>query len=176
VRDFWGESIRRFWDNCFASEGCLGGAIWGAIDEVFMLPDSPVGYGEWGIVDGWRRPKPEYWLAKKAYSPIHVSDSQSATPDRGSPLTLPVQNRFDHTDLNELTINWSVGPDSGRVTPSSLPPHKSGTLAIPGARLAKWRRAEPEVLSPGGILGDEFNLPLGGRPRFSPKFRVRLRR
>ncbi len=161
VRDFWGSSIRRFWDNCFASEGCLGGAIWGAIDEVFMLPDSPVGYGEWGLVDGWRRPKPEYWLAKKAYSPIHISDAPVANPGPGQPLALPIQNRFDHTDLNELTINYSVGPDSGRVSPSSLPPHKSGTLTIPARA---WRNGDALKLKfyrPGAILVDEFNLTLG---------------
>jgi hypothetical protein len=161
VRDFWGESIRRFWDNCFASEGCLGGAIWASIDEVFMLPDSPVGYGEWGLVDGWRRPKPEYWLAKKAYSPIHISDSPVANPGPGKPLTLPIQNRFDHTDLNELTINWTVGPDSGRVTPSNLPPHESGTLSIPARA---WRNGDVlnlKLYRPGEILVDEFNLTLG---------------
>jgi len=161
VRDFWGESIRRFWDNCFASEGCLGGAIWGAIDEVFMLPDSPLGYGEWGLVDGWRRPKPEYWLAKKAYSPIHISDTPVANPGPGIPLTLPIQNRFDHTDLNELSLNWSVGTDSGQVTPSSLPPHKSGTLSIPPR---VWRNGDVVNLKfyrRGGMLVDEFNLTLG---------------
>jgi hypothetical protein len=161
VRDFWGESIRRFWDNCFNSQGCLGGAIWGAIDEVFLLPDSPVGYGEWGLVDGWRRPKPEYWLAKKAYSPIHISDGPVANPGPGQPLALPIENRFDHTDLNELKINWSVGPDSGRVTPSSLPPHKSGTLPIPAR---DWRDGEVLNLKfyrPDGLLVDKFDLTLG---------------
>jgi hypothetical protein len=161
VRDFWGESIRRFWDNCFGSEGCLGGSIWGAIDEVFMLPGSPLGYGEWGLVDGWRRPKPEYWLAKKAYSPIHIRDAPVANPGPGSPLTLPIQNRFDHTDLNQLTINWSVGPDSGTLTLFNLPPHQSGTLSIPGRA---WRNGDVLNLKfyrPGGVLVDEFNLTLG---------------
>jgi hypothetical protein len=161
VRDFWGESVRRFWDNCFASEGCLGGAIWGGIDEVFMLPDSPVGYGEWGLVDGWRRLKPEYWLAKMAYSPIHISDAPVANPGPGKPLALPIQNRFDHTNLNELTVNWSAGPDSGRVIPSSLPPHQSGTFEIPARA---WRNGEVLNLKfyrPGAILVDEFNLALG---------------
>ena len=161
VRDFWGESIRRFWDNCFASEGCLGGAIWGAIDEVFMLPDSPVGYGEWGLVDGWRRPKPEYWLAKKAYSPIHLSDNPVANPGTGKPLTLRIENRFDHTDLNELSLNWRVGTASGQLTPSSLPPHKSGMLSIPARA---WRNGEVLKLKfyrPGTIMVDEFELTLG---------------
>jgi hypothetical protein len=161
VRDYWGESVKRFWDNCFASDGCLGGAIWAAIDEVFMLPDSPVGYGEWGLVDGWRRPKPEYWLAKKAYSPVHLSDGPVANPGAGKPLLLPIQNRFDHTNLNELTVNWSVGSGSGKISPASLPPHKSGTLSLPARA---WRNGEVLNLKfyrPGAILVDEFNLTLG---------------
>jgi len=169
VRDFWGESIRRFWDNCFASEGCLGGAIWGSIDEVFMLPDSPAGYGEWGIVDGWRRPKPEYWLTKKAYSPIHISDRMVANPGPGKALSLPIQNRFDHTDLNELTINWSVGPDSGTVTHFSLPHHASGTLSIPARA---WRNGDVLNLKfyrLGGTPVDEFNLTLGRPAPVFPK-------
>jgi len=161
VRDDWGESVRRFWDNCFASDGCLGGSIWAAIDEVFMLPEAPVGYGEWGLVDGWRRPKPEYWLAKKAYSPIHISDGPVADPGSGQPLVLPIQNRFDHTDLNELTINWSVGAESGRVAPPSLPPHQSGTLVIPARAWASGEVLNLKFYRPGGILVDEFDLPVG---------------
>ena len=171
VRDFWGASIRRFWDNCFDSEGCLGGAIWGAIDEVFMLPDSPVGYGEWGLVDGWRRPKPEYWLTKKAYSPIHLSDGPVANPGSGKPLAVPIQNRFDHTDLNELTIQWSAGEDSGTVAPFSLPPHKAGTLMIPAR---EWRDGDVLDLKfyrLGGALMDEFYLTLGKPAPVFPKVR-----
>ena len=28
VSDYWGHFIKRFWENCYTSEGCLGGAIW----------------------------------------------------------------------------------------------------------------------------------------------------
>lgn len=88
VREFWGRSIDSMWINSFAVKGSLGGAIWGMIDETFMMPDTMpgyddwwginpknssinyesknIGYGEWGIVDVWRRKKPEFWSVKKS--------------------------------------------------------------------------------------------------------------
>jgi hypothetical protein len=161
VRDFWGESIKRFWENCFNSSGCLGGAIWGGIDEVFMLPESPVGYGEWGIIDGWRRRKPEYWLTKKAYSPIRIADQPVNNPGAGKPLVIPIQNWFDHTNLGELNIEWSAGADSGRITSLNVPPHAQGALTIPGRQ---WRDGEIlklKFLRLSDLLVDEYNLPVG---------------
>ena len=62
-----------------------------------------VGYGEWGIVDVWRREKSEFWGTKKAYSPVRVLKTQVGDVTRNTPILLPVFNRFDHTNLNELT-------------------------------------------------------------------------
>ena len=80
IRNFWGESIKRAWENNFDCDESIGGAIWGMIDETFLLPDSADGYGQWGILDVWRRKKPEFWHTRKAYSPVknaHNSRRQS---------------------------------------------------------------------------------------------------
>ena len=100
VRNYWGESLKAFWDAAFESDA-VGGAIWGMIDDVFMLPGSCAGYGEWGIIDGWRRRKPEFWHTKKAYSPVRVLATSIEPPPSGRPLAVPVHNRFDHTGLEE---------------------------------------------------------------------------
>jgi hypothetical protein len=130
VRNYWGESIKAFWDRTFESDG-VGGAIWGMIDEVFLLPDGPVGYGPWGIVDGWRRKKPEFWHTQKAYSPAQVLETKVKEFKTGHPLRIPVYNRFDHTNLDELEIRWSVGRRSRSMSGPAIPPHEKGEMMIP---------------------------------------------
>lgn len=131
VRDFWGQSLDRMWSNCFDSEGALGGAIWGMIDEIFLLPDTCVGYGPWGIVDIWRRPKPEFWNTKKAYSPIRLKNIRAVDFRRGEDVYLELKNRFDHTNINELKILCN-----GQVISSpDIQPHQTGILKIPGSLL-----------------------------------------
>ena len=164
VRDFWGKSIALFGDKFLTSDGCLGGSIWAGIDEVFLLPNGPGGYGEWGIIDGWRRPKPEYWLTKKAYSPIRINDREPLTIADGR-LLVPVFNAFDHTDLSELEIRWAIGKDSGHLVGVDLPPHRAGQLMIPAQHWQKEELLDIRFLGSGGLLIDHFRLLLQPRRR-----------
>jgi len=163
VRDFWGESMRQFGEAFLVSDGCLGGSIWAGIDEVFLLPGGPVGYGPWGIIDGWRREKPEYWLTRKAYSPVRIEDRPVSAPERSEALVIPIGNAFDHTNFKEVEIRWSCGGDSGRITDLDLAPHQSGYLEIPPR---KWKPGE--VLELGfyvrSEMVDQFRLPVDPRP------------
>ena len=157
VRNFWGESIRRFGDKFLSDDGCLGGSIWAGIDEVFLLPDGPVGYGPWGVIDGWRRAKPEYWLTKKAYSPIRIEDRPVAAPAKGKPLTIPITNAFDHTNLKEIEIRWKAASDSGSLEHVDVAPHESGYLEIPPRNWKPGDALELEFHT-RGISIDQFNL------------------
>lgn len=160
VREFWGKSIKRFGDKFMSSDGCLGGSIWAGIDEVFLLPDGPAGYGPWGVIDGWRREKPEYWLTKKAYSPIRIADRPIAAPREGSPLAIPIRNAFDHTNLNEIEIRWSCGSAVHQELRLDLPPHESGYVEIPAQH---WKPGDTVHLdfTKGGESIDQFKLPIG---------------
>ena len=141
-RVFWGESIKRGWDKIFDSDGALGCDIWAAVDDVFYLPQKDMekhqnhlkgdcaGYGEWGCVfDCFKRLKPEAYLTKKAFSPIHIIDSELY----GDELRFKIQNRFDHTNLNEGTVTVLDGNGnelySGRIK-ESVEPHEIGTVRI----------------------------------------------
>ncbi len=142
VRNYWGESIQSFWDRTFESNG-VGGAIWGMVDEVFLLPEGPVGYGPWGIVDGWRRKKPEFWHTQKAYSPVRVLETEVLEFAAGQPLRIPVQNRFDHTNLGELEIRWSSGGKSRSMPGPDIPPRRKGEMAIPAQN---WKAGDSGLI------------------------------
>jgi len=162
VRNFWGESIKKFWDGMFPAKGTLGGAIWGTVDDVFLSPNRVNGYGRWGIFDGWRRKKPEFWHAKKAYSPVRIENKPLGNPGEEVPLRIPVENRFDHTDFSELEILWSVNGRSWRLE-TTLAPHEKGNLVIPAGQ---WK--DEDVLNLKffsnhhslRLMIDEYSLPL----------------
>ncbi len=184
VRSFWGQSLDSMWTYLFETEGGLGGAIWCMIDETFMLPEDlegfnewwgildknvipatfnrpVVGYGEWGIVDTWRRKKPEFWGTKKAYSPTKIYTKTIADFKAGEELIVQVHNRFDHTNFSELKINWRYGEQSGELSNINLKPHQKGQLVIP---VNNWNTAEKlniQFFQCDTLLIDEYNIQLG---------------
>lgn len=180
VRNFWGQSLDSMWTNLFEADGGLGGAIWGMIDETFMLPDTLpgygdwwaeqdyfegpcVGYGEWGIIDTWRRKKPEFWNTKKAYSPTKIRVKQIESFTAGKPLLLPVYNRFDHTNFNELDIVWKYEGQSGKITDFDLAPHEKGDLTVPANNWETGKNLNIQFISKDTFLIDEYNLLIGER-------------
>lgn len=153
IRDFWAISLDKMWTNLFEAPGGLGGAVWCYSDETFMIPkmkkgdaywidfartNKPegyrgncVGYGEWGIVDVWRRKKPEFWGTKKAYSPIKILENKINEYVRGNKVLLPIYNRFDHTNLNEIRIRLTYKEHQYDILAPDLKPHCRGFLTLP---------------------------------------------
>ncbi len=146
VRNFWGQSIKRFSADVFSVKGLLGACIWCGIDEVFQVPleehqkpvnsrdFDPYGYGEWGIIDGWRRQKPEFWHVKKAYSPVRVPQRPIAVTASQKYIRLPVENRYFFSDLHELEVRWQLDDKKGMITELSVPPQSCGELKIPAGQ------------------------------------------
>ncbi|MCL6544316.1 MAG: hypothetical protein K6T61_03745 [Bryobacteraceae bacterium] len=169
IRNFWGHSIKLFWERTFPTLGALGGAIWGAVDNSSVAPEDMlvVSRNDWGIIDGWRREKPEYWLTKKAYSPVRIEDRPLPNPGKGE-LQIPIRNWFDHTNLKEITVEWRVGPESGKMKGPDVEPHRMGLLRLP-ARL--WKDGEVlnlKFFRMGDLLVDEYNLPINPPPPPDP--------
>ena len=186
IREFWGRSLDMMWSRLFEAPGGLGGAIWGYIDETFALPEPRegtafweefahtakpdgfrgrcVGYGEWGIVDVWRRRKPEFWATKKAYSPVRLDAPDVVSCAPGQPLRFTLRNRFDHTRLSELTATYTY---KERTAPLALPdvgPHGRGVLTIPAEAWEKGETLRIDFRTPDGLTADTYRLWLGERP------------
>ncbi len=186
VRNFWGQSLDSMWTNLFETQGGLGGAIWCMIDETFMMPEDlegfnewwgildkriipstyegpTVGYGEWGIIDTWRRKKPEFWGTKKAYSPTKIYTKQINDFKSNIELIVPVHNRFDHTNFHELKITWKYGGQSGILNNINLEPHEKGGLIFPANNWNSGEKLNIRFYQNDTSLVDEYNIQLGKR-------------
>lgn len=171
VRNFWGESVKKAWENIFTSDGALGGALWGGIDDVFYIPEGTqerwqshsdgqtAGYGEWGsVLDAYLREKPEAYLTKKAYSPVRVDESACYITD--GVLHIPVKNWFDHTNMNEVEMEYTADGKTSRIQiAESILPHKEGVISVPGIA-GNARTVNLKFYTADGIMVDEYNVEL----------------
>ena len=160
LRDRWGQYLREMWDAIYASEGCLGQSIWAGIDDTFYIGDEQtVGYGTWGLIDGWRRLKPEYWNAKKAYSPVRILNADRLAVSNGV-IQIALENRQNFADLGEMRIRWQTGGESGETT-AQLAPGMRGECRIALKDTANvGSRLELTFEDPRGFIADRFLLSL----------------
>lgn len=184
IREFWGQSLDLMWSNSFEVPGALGGAIWCYSDETFIIPEPKigqafwekikydqkpqkiigncVGYGEWGIVDIWRRKKPEFWGAKKAYSPVRILSPRNIQEfTENEHISLPVYNRFNHTDLNEIKARYTYKGKQKMIILPSVVPHQKGTITIPAENWEKGESLWIEFFDKADCLIDKYCFTLG---------------
>lgn len=169
LRDIYGYAIQKQWNMIYLQDGGLGGAIWHSRDYNFFGPNGiwPGFTPKWGLLDIWNREKPEYWHVKKAYSPVKIrEDKVYQNPGTGKELILPVENRYFHTNLNELVCEWSVGSEKGRLQGPDVAPMRKGDISIPGRNWAdgdllqlKWIRPDDVIQD---FVADEYAFVIGG--------------
>ena len=129
------------WSHIVHSNRVIGAAIWAALDEPFYLPDGrKAGYawhhGFWGLIDAWRRPKPEWWLSKQIFSPVWFPKPRVDFQAGQRAVRVPVENRYSFTDLNELEFVWEAAGAKGTLH-IDVSPGASGELEIPIAEAAR---------------------------------------
>lgn len=152
VRSAYAAPLKMFYDSIYHYDGNLGGAIWSGIDDIFHMPDGRiVGYGPWGPLDAWRRPKPEYRGMKKAYSPVRVTGITWPEINRGY-FEFIIENRYDFTDLKEVKIEAGI---DGILQPvaTAIPPHGKGVIKIPCR--TDVRTVTISITDPRGFQADE---------------------
>lgn len=158
VRSDWALALTQAWEGMYKTKEVLGGSIWSGIDDIFQLPNGDaVGYGPWGPIDGWRRPKPEYWDMKKVYSPIRVLTNE-LTP--GNRLKIEVENRYTFMNTNELKIDWSYGEENGIVF-ADIDPKEQGIIYIDIVNPSIANELYISFTDPRGFVADEYRIPVG---------------
>jgi hypothetical protein len=123
------------WSHIVHSQRVMGAGICGAFDESFYFSDGThAGYawhhGYWGLMDAWRRPKPEWWAAKMIFSPVWFPTRHVEYSAGQAAVSLPVENRYSFTDLSETKLTWEIGLKRGEL-PVSVAPGKLGKVEIP---------------------------------------------
>lgn len=151
VRNFWGESLKNFWDRSWNTKGSLGGDQFGVFR--YIGADTP-----------------EVWHFRKAYSPFAISRTQYAVPSSGSGLSIEVENRFSHTNLSEVTVEWKVGEVSGSLRCPSVEPRGKGVFTVPYKNFKEGDVLELDVRRGDGLKVDEYLLQIGSRPAAIPSF------
>src|SRR5271157_1006921 len=155
-RDYYIEPLIPAWEALLGSKNVHGSMIWAWVDDAFLVPGRDTEYGRgtivtplhaldgiyrmpgrgivgdapWGVVDGWRRKKPEFWHVKMLMSPIRIRERDLRGWKPGEPATVTVDNRYEFTNLSELTLEWSVGGKQGKLHPS-IAPRSTGQVSIP---------------------------------------------
>lgn len=103
IHEFWGESMKRSWDNIRRAPGALGGAVMAAVDEDGSFSPALHGF-RYGILDSSHQPKPEYWHVAMTYSEDPFSI-------RKTPEEWMIQN---------ARLRASLNPQTGLLTGVSL--------------------------------------------------------
>jgi beta-galactosidase len=170
------------WSYIYASSQCIGSEIWAGVDDITYLPGGKVGSSEngnayWGLIDGWRRPKPELYLSKFVFSPVWFPVRELDYHAGQTSVRAPVENRYSFTDLNQLDFIWDVNGVKGKAR-TSVPPGSKGEIKIPISKgtpegaslLLRVQNAGGEVVNATFSLGQRKPSPLPQPQAGAPKW------
>jgi hypothetical protein len=155
MHDYWETGVLGIRRQIMNYENQMGTMIWAWVDDAFAVPGRGIGcwrrdlpairYTElvyklpgrgyqgdcvWGVVDGWRRPRPEWWLMKKVYTPVLIDEKPLTLPASGSPIAVPLENMNWFANLNAYECRWEIGGQKGTVR-ADVPASSKGVLNIP---------------------------------------------
>ncbi len=174
--DLWSETLIKTWNKLWKAPEILGSFIWewqsqGIADknedttqDFYYGLDHLRDENNKGIVDGYRNPKPEWWIVKSVYSPVVVT-TRTVSPAGGT-VQVPITNHYSFTDLKELACRWTA-LSGARKRQSGLlhiacGPMQSTTASFPAP--AGMTALRLEFLHPDGTSVIAFNLAVAGVP------------
>ncbi len=123
------------WSYIYHSKRVIGSEIWSGVDDISYLPSGKVesseaGNAYWGLIDGWRRVKPELALSKFVFSPVWFPVRQLVYKPGQASVQVPVDNRYSFTNLSECKFVWELNGEKGEAT-INVGPGSKGEINIP---------------------------------------------
>jgi hypothetical protein len=137
-----GASLEDYWNLMQSTPIAAGGFIWAMVDEGAFRTDSGTldtagNAAPDGIFGPYREKEGSFYSIRQIWSPIQIALGELGTDFTGS---LPVQNRYDTTDLADIRFHWQLesfslaGPAATRVAEGdaslALAPGASGALDL----------------------------------------------
>jgi len=190
IRDYYAVPLPAIYDRFMTSRVTQGSMIWCWADDIFCVPNRGLEYGRgttrshfiensyripgrgltgdapWGVVDGWRRLKSEFWITKKLHSPIKIKEGPITPPKKGESSRIAVENQYDFTDLSQIKVTWQIGTQKGEVHPQ-VPPRSSGQIEIaPQADTKPGAALRLDFFDHRSRPIDAYELPIGAPARF----------
>jgi len=184
MRDYYAEPLPAVYRAFMDSKVTQGSQIWAWSDDIFAVPGRGLEYGRgttqshfleneyklpgrglvgdapWGVVDGWRREKPEFWTVKKLHSPVKIAEAPVPLPSGGT-IEVPVENQYDFLNLSHLIVTAKVGAVVAPVQ-VDVPAHHTGVVHVtPAGPLHNGETLELTFESGPGKLVDAYRLTLG---------------
>ncbi len=188
--------LHRYWDLIYRSPRLAGGFIWDWVDQGIRRTE-PDGTEWWayggdfgdepndrnfnlnGLVDADRTAHPALDYVRWVYRPVHARDFDLA---KGQ---VEVINRFDHTELRNWQVGWSLRSLDREVAAGAVPlpvimPGKRAEVSLPIATADLSRSGEEldelrlvlEFVDPTGQVAAIEELPLpSGRTTASARVR-----
>ena len=196
IRDYYVEPLPAIYARMMGSRNIAGTQIWAWSDDIFCVPNRGLEYGRgitrshfienqyrlpgrglvgdapWGVVDGWRRKKPEFWITKKLHSPVKLKEGPIALPTAGETIRLPAENQYDFTELSELRLEWQIGAQHG-LAQATGSPHQVGEMIIkPDKPPVSGQVLDLKVRDRQGRLVDAYRLPFDQASERMPDLRM----
>jgi hypothetical protein len=143
-----GAGMSDYWELIRTSKVGGGGFFWALVDECVKRTDQngkldcAGNRGPDGIVGPHREREGSFNTVREIWSPIQIKEQLS-----GSSVTFEVENRFDFTNLNQCSFEWTLAEfrrepghrilAAGALLAPNIAPHRSGQLQLilPASRI-----------------------------------------
>ncbi|XVV12603.1 glycoside hydrolase family 2 TIM barrel-domain containing protein [Actinoplanes sp. CA-131856] len=174
LRETYYATIKRDWEEVYANDRHMGGAIWNFVDWYTEGKNQVDGIGDWGQVDVWGREKPEIYGTKNVYSPVQYKGADAAAYPAAATgaLTLPYENRYETVNFADADFAAYATINNGQRTKitAELAPRATGNLAVPaptdGWKYGDTVKLEFEKTTNGRTVNVVTNIITIGSPTY----------